>query len=193
MAEQWPPAADAIEIRIEDIAQLFESLDPFPFREKDLNKEAEEFIVSWAREFPLNQPLTIVVHIPKTQASSLEARELSAAVNRYFRYRAQVISLDLNELFRVGWRALAIDLTVLSICVVGGQIAATHLSPLPVSRVVQESLTIFGWVANWKPIQIFLYDWWPIVRRRSLYERLSEAKVKVKLYETGQMQGFANG
>jgi len=61
MAEQWPPAADAIEIRIEDIAQLFESLDPFPFREKDLNKEAEEFIVSWAREFPLNQPLTGVV------------------------------------------------------------------------------------------------------------------------------------
>ena len=193
MAQQWPPAGDAIEIRIEDIAQLFESLDPFPFREKDLNKEAEEFIVSWARELPLNQPLTIVVHIPKTQASSLEAPELGAVVNRYFLYRAQVISLDLNELFRVGWRALAIDLTVLSICVVGGQIAATHLSPLPVSRVVQESLTIFGWVANWKPIQIFLYDWWPIVRRRSLYERLSEAKVKVKLYETGQMQGFANG
>jgi hypothetical protein len=193
MAEQWPPAADAIEIRIEDIAQLFESLDPFPFREKDLNKEAEEFIVSWAREFPLNQPLTIVVHIPKTQASSLEAPELGAAVNRYFLYRAQVISLDLNELFRVGWRALAIGLTVLSICVVGGQMAATNLSPLPVSRVVQESLTIFGWVANWKPIQIFLYDWWPIIRRRNLYERLSEAKVKVKPYETGQMQGFANG
>jgi hypothetical protein len=193
MAEQWPPASDAIEIRIEDIAQLFESLDPFPFREKDLNKEAEEFIVSWAREFPLNQPLTIVVHIPKTQASSLEARELGAAVNRYFLYRAQVISLDLNELFRVGWRALAIGLTVLSICVVGGQMAATNLSPLPVSRVVQESLTIFGWVANWKPIQIFLYDWWPIIRRRNLYERLSEAKVKVKPYETGQMQGLANG
>jgi hypothetical protein len=70
MAEQSPPAGDAVETRIEDIAQLFESLDPFPFREKDLNKKAEEFIVSWARELPLDQPLTIVVHIPKTQASS---------------------------------------------------------------------------------------------------------------------------
>src|SRR5258705_8931712 len=186
MAEQWPPAGDAVEIRIEDIGQLFESLDPFPFREKDLNKEAEEFIVSWARELPLDQPLTIVVHIPKTQASSLEARELGAAVNRYFLYRAQV-----NELFRVGWQALAIGLTVFSICVVGGQTAAANLSPLRIGRVIQESLTIFGWVANWKPIQIFLYDWWPIVRRRTLYERLSEAKVKVKLYETGQMQGFS--
>ena len=99
MAEQWPPAADAIEVRIEEIAQLFESLDPVPFHENDLNKGAEEFIVSWAREFPSNQPLTILVHIPKTQASSLDARELSAAVNRYFRHRAQVISLDRNELF----------------------------------------------------------------------------------------------
>lgn len=106
---------------------------------------------------------------------------MGVAVNRYFLYRAQV-----NELFRVGWQALAIGLTVLSICVVGSQTAATNLSPLRVSRVIQESLTIFGWVANWKPIQIFLYDWWPIVRRRNLYERLSEAKVKVKPYETDQ-------
>jgi hypothetical protein len=106
MAEQWPPAADAIEVRIEDIAQLFESLDPVPFHEKDLKKEAEEFIVSWAREFPSNQPLAILVRIPKTQASSLDARELSAAVNRYFRHRAQVISLDRNELFVGGhWRS----------------------------------------------------------------------------------------
>ena len=135
--------------------QLFESLDPFPFREKDLNKKAEEFIVSWARELPLDQPLTIVVHIPKTQASSLEARELGAAVNRYFRYRAQVISLELNELFRVGWQALAIGLTVLSICVVGSQTAATNLSPLRVSRVIQESLTILGWVGNWNLSKYF--------------------------------------
>src|SRR6266478_6346997 len=104
---QEPPIAGAIEIRISEIAQLFHSLDPFPFREKDLDKEAEEFIVSWARELPSDQQLTIIVHLPDTQASSSEARELSAALNRYFRYRAQVIALDLKELFRVGWRALA--------------------------------------------------------------------------------------
>jgi hypothetical protein len=52
MAEQPQPAASAIEIRIEKVSQLFHSLDPFPFREKDLDKEAEEFIVSWARELP---------------------------------------------------------------------------------------------------------------------------------------------
>jgi hypothetical protein len=38
----------------------------------------------------------------------------------------------------------------------------------PITRVIEESLIIFGWVANWKPIEIFLYEWWPIVRRREL-------------------------
>jgi len=52
MAEQPPPTANTIEIKIEEIAQLFHNLDSFPFREKDLDREAEEFIVSWARELP---------------------------------------------------------------------------------------------------------------------------------------------
>jgi hypothetical protein len=49
------PAADqvnAIEVRVEEISQLFDTLDPFPFRERDLDKQAEEYIVGWAHELP---------------------------------------------------------------------------------------------------------------------------------------------
>jgi hypothetical protein len=88
MGEQPLTAAHAVEIRIEDISQLFQSLDPFPFRERDLDEDAEEFIVSWARELPTDQPLRIVVHLPEAQASMPEARELSVAIAQYFGYRA---------------------------------------------------------------------------------------------------------
>jgi hypothetical protein len=182
MDEQPPTAANAIEIRIEEIAQLFHSLDPFPFREKDLDREAEEFIVGWARELPTDKPLRIVVHLPETQASTPEAHELSAALTQYFGYRARVFALDLNELFRVGRRAMAIGLTVLSFSVVTGQTVGS-LAPSPIGRVIEESLLIFGWVANWRPIEIFLYDWWPIVRRRNLYQRLSAAHVELRPYK----------
>jgi hypothetical protein len=110
MGKRSLPAANAIEIQIEEIAQLFHSLDPFPFREKDLDKEAEEFIVSWARELPVDQPLKILVHIPEAQAATPEARELGEALARYFSYRAQAIARDINELFRVGRRALIVGL-----------------------------------------------------------------------------------
>src|SRR3977135_1324050 len=90
MGEQSQTPANVIEIRLEEIAQLFHSLDPFPFRERDLDKDAEEFIVSWARELPVDQPFRIVVHLPETQASSPEAQELGAALTQYFAYRARV-------------------------------------------------------------------------------------------------------
>jgi hypothetical protein len=82
MDDQSPSATRAIEIRIEDISQLFHSLDPFPFRERDLDDDAEEFIVSWAREIPADQPLKIIVPLPDTQASRQEAKELGAAMTR---------------------------------------------------------------------------------------------------------------
>jgi hypothetical protein len=187
-----PAAENSIELRIAEISQLFDSLDPFPFREKDLDKEAEEFIVSWARELPVDQPLKIVVHLPQAQASTPEAHELGAALTRYFDYRARGIGLDLNELFRVGRRALVIGVTVLSFSVIAGQ-TASNVSPHPIGRVVEESLLIFGWVANWRPIEIFLYDWWPIVRRRNLYQRLSVARVELRPYKTDdQRQASAN-
>src|SRR5580700_102019 len=126
MDEQPPTAANAIEIRIEEIAELFHSLDPFPFREKDLDKDAEEFIVGWARELPTDKPLRVVVHLPETQASTPEAHELEAALAQYFGYRARSIELDLRELFRLGRRAMAIGLAVLSFSVITGQtVAAT--------------------------------------------------------------------
>jgi hypothetical protein len=182
MGEQPPMIASAIEIQIEEIDQLFHSLDPFPFREKDLDKDAEEFIVSWARELPVDQPLRIVVHLPKTQASTPEAQELGPALSRYFGYRAQVITFDLKELFRIGRRAMAIGITVLSFSVITGQTVVASLAPNPVASVIKESLLIFGWVANWRPIEIFLYDWWPIVRQRNLYQRLSAAHVELRPY-----------
>ena len=56
---------EAIELRVNEVAQLFHTLDPFPFRERDLDREAEEFIVGWARELRIDQPIRIVVHYPR--------------------------------------------------------------------------------------------------------------------------------
>ena len=186
MPEHPAPAESDIEIRVDDISQLFHSLDPFPFRERDLDKDAEEFIVSWARELPRDRPLRIVVHLPAAQASIAETQGIGAAITRYFDYRARIIMLDLKELFRVGRRALVIGIAVLSFSLIVGQTVVAAFVPYPLARVIAESLLIFGWVANWRPIEIFLYEWWPIVRRRNLYRRLAAAQVELKPYRSGQ-------
>jgi hypothetical protein len=170
-----------IEVRIRELAQLFNSLDPSPFHERDLDDDAEVYIVGWARELPADAPLSIVVHLPEDEARKAEERGLKAALANYFAERASMQQRDLNELFRIGRLYLSIGAPVLVICLVASQLARARLGSGPIASAIAESLILVGWVANWKPIETFLYDWWPLKRRRDLYRRLAKAAVEIKV------------
>jgi hypothetical protein len=46
--------------------------------------------------------------------------------------------------------------------------------------LIAESLIILGWVVNWRPLEIFLYEWRPIRRDANLFRRLATARIKVQ-------------
>jgi hypothetical protein len=169
-----------IAIRVHTISQLFNSLDPSPFREKDLDSDAEEFLVGWVRELPHAAPFTIIVQLPPEEVARPEAARIGEAFGNYFRHRADVAVRELRELFRVGRRSLAIGALVLVICLISSQLVATLIGNPMVARVLEESLIIVGWVANWRPIEIYLYDWWPIRGRIGLFRRIAAAPVQVR-------------
>jgi hypothetical protein len=169
-----------IAIRVRTIGQLFNSFDPSPFHEKDLDNDAEDYIVSWARELPSDQPLFIVVQLPPQEAESPEAAGLADAIANYFENRAQRLEHELRELFRIGRRSLAIGTTVLLTCLAASQLVGNLMPNPTAARIVEESFILVGWVANWRPIEIYLYDWWPIRRRLRLYRRIANAPVTVR-------------
>jgi hypothetical protein len=173
------PGPRPIELRIKEIGQLFQSLDPLPFRERDLAVAVEEYVVDWAREMPANRPLEILIHLPKAEAQREEARQIGEAINKYFAYRAEGMSKEIRELFRVGRSTFAIGLAVLASCIVAGSLLEPTSGGRYIKQFIRESLVIMGWVANWRPIEIFLYDWGPLARRRRLFCRLARASVRL--------------
>lgn len=175
-----PTAASTIELSVKEVAQLFESLDPFPFHERDLDKDAAEFIVGWARELPRDHTFGIVVHLPAAEAQSRAAAGIESGMKGFFSLRAEAVGRDLRELFRVGRWSLVIGIVVLIVCVVAAQFVDVVLGEGPQTEIARESLIILGWVANWRPLEIFLYEWWPIARRRNLYRRLASATVELR-------------
>jgi hypothetical protein len=168
-----------IELRLSKLDQLFNSLDLSPFLERDLDDDAEEYIVDWARELPADMPIRIVVHVPEEESIKARAAGIEAAINHYFDYRAKAARSDLRELFRNGRRYLAIGFPILVICLFTSHWLRANFGEGPLSRTIEESLILVGWVANWKPIQTFLYDWWPVKRRRDLYRRLAKANCEI--------------
>jgi hypothetical protein len=167
-----------IEVFVDRIEQLFNSMDPSPFHERDLDDDAEEFIVGWAREFPRRDPVSLVVHVNQLPAHGDAQHLLETAVHNYFAYRAKLNRLDFRYLLKQGRTSLIIGLAFLTACMLTSQLLRHRAGTLPI--VLREGLIIAGWVAMWRPMEIFLYEWWPLLRRGRLYEKLSRMRVEVR-------------
>src|SRR4029453_17993521 len=92
--------------------------------------------------------------------------------------RAMASRRRLRQLFRVGRISLAIGITSLALSLVAGDFAAKLLRNA-FGELLRESLLIGGWVAMWRPMEMFLYDWWPIRSEAKLLDRLSEMPVRI--------------
>ena len=167
-----------IRLKLHDIHQLFNSMDPSPFIDKDLDADAEEFIVSWAQEFPSDDPVRLHIYLEQWPAEDPE-EPIKAAVHNYFAHRAEIAHLDFKRLLAQGRVSLIIGLVFLSACLVLSKVLLGRVSSTW-GVVAREGLTIAGWVAMWRPMQIYLYDWWPLRRRERIYEKLSHMPVEIE-------------
>jgi hypothetical protein len=172
-------APHRIEVFVDRIEQLFNSMDPSPFHEKDLDDDAEEFIVSWAQEFPRRDPVSLIVHVNQLPAHGDAQHLVEAAVHNYFAYRAKLNRLEFRHLLKQGRISLIIGLMFLGACLLTSELLLRQEAG-GLSIIARESLTIAGWVAMWRPIRIFLYDWWPLLRLGHLYEKMSRMRVEVR-------------
>lgn len=172
------PTIHQIEIRIAEVPQLFNSMDPTPFHHRDLDIDAERFLESWALEFPQDSHFRIIVHIE--QMTPEDPTELvERAIQNHFEYKAILARRNLNLLLVEGRTSMLIGLGFLGLCLLGADLLSVF-SNNTFLKILKESLLIGGWVAMWRPMQMVLYDWWPIVRRIKIYQNLSHAIVQVK-------------
>ena len=178
--ERRKPAHE-IRLHLGGIEQLFNSMDPSPFNEKDLDADAEEFIMSSAEEYPLGTPIALVLHLDHG-AENPEAEALvRGAVHHYFSYRARLNAMEFGRLMRQGQTALVIGLLFLLACVIAQSLMA-GLGSGALASFARESVIIAGWVAMWRPMQTYLYDWWPLRRRGRILRKLSQIPVRVRTH-----------
>jgi hypothetical protein len=168
-----------LEISLQNIHQLFNSLDPSPFYDRDLDTHAENFLVSWAQELSADTPLRLHLHLKEWPTGSQPEIWIRRGIHNYFMERARLTRLAYSQLLRQGRISLAIGLVFLLACLLLGQLLITTI-PEVFQSVLRESLTIVGWVAMWRPLEIYLYDWWPLRQQESMYRRLGQMPVDLK-------------
>lgn len=174
-----PSPRGTIEIHVGTLRQMFNAMDPAPFRDRDLDPAAEAFIVESGRELPAGAPLALVVHLDRQAGAPGDVGVLRGAVHEFFRDRAVSTRRRLRQLFRVGRISLLISLVFLAATVAAGDFVAGLVARERLGEILKEGLLIGGWVAMWRPLEIFLYEWWPIRAEARLYDRLGAMDVRV--------------
>ena len=175
-----PPDSAVIEVRVAELRQLFNAIDPSPFRDRDLDPSAEAFIVEWSREAPADAPLALLVHLERPAGRADEAALLADAVHQFFAERRVASRRRLHQLFRTGRTYLVIGLAVLGVCITLSHLLLSGTGEHGVGALIRESLLIGGWVAMWRPLEVFLYDWWPIRADMRLFGRLAAMPVSIR-------------
>jgi len=160
-----------LRLSLRNASQLFNSFDPSPFYEKDLDENAERFLVSWARELHPHADLRLTLYLKEPPDSPQPEGWLSQAIHHHFAERVRLTRAELKGLLRQGRASLAIGLAFL--------IAMEVLASVS-SGALREGLTI-GWVAMWRPLQIYLYDWWPLWQKQRLFGRMSRMPVELRI------------
>ena len=183
LATQASADRAVLELRLGEVRQLFDSMDPAPFRERDLDPKAADYIVGWAEETPKGQPLALRLHTHGQPSAAGGQALLGEAVREYFKGRAIAKRRELSRLFRVGRISLAIGLGFLAAAISAGEALGSLFAKDSLAYLLRESLVIGGWVALWRPLEIFLYDWWPLRGQAQLYDRLGA--IEVSLCEEG--------
>ncbi|CCI28407.1 conserved hypothetical protein [Microcystis aeruginosa PCC 9809] len=170
-----------IEIKLNQLQQVFNSLDPSPFLDRDLDDNAENYIINSVDEFPLNTPLKLVFYLPSNEQNT--ARHLlPSALHNYFDYRQQGEQRKLRTIWRQGRISLLIGLSFLFVCLSLSELISRFGTDTFI-HFLEEGLLISGWVALWRPLEIFLYEWWPVSHQQKIFAKLAYIPIEIRLLE----------
>lgn len=164
----------SIEMQLDSLAQLFDSLDPAPFHDKSLDREAEAWLIESVDEISSRSPLELVIRGPQALAASLP--EIELAVHAHFRRALEHEEWRLRRRMRIGRVALVIGLAVLGVTLVARHLL--HSVASSSTDVIGEGLLIVGWVGLWRPAEMLLFERLENSADRAVLRRLAQIPVR---------------
>lgn len=163
-----------IELRLQHLEQLFDTLDPAPFHDKALDRQVEAYLVESAGEHGPRERLSVLLHGP----GQLQAHvpDIAAAIHAHFELAHQQAERRHRRRRRVGRVAtLAGLVTLAAVLMLRHWLAAV---PAPFGEVLSEGLLILAWVALWRPIETIGFDSWESRQERAVLRRLAQVPVR---------------
>jgi hypothetical protein len=167
-------AATAIEIRVGDLAQLFDPLDPSPTHRRALEGSIARYILARAEGQRAQEPLYLIVHGPESLRT--HATEIVQGIQEHFRLAHAKGQKRFARRMRIGGATLGGGLVVLALSIALRSLLRSAY-PGSMADGIGEGLLILGWVAMWWPVHILLFEHFESHLDHAVLDRLARVEV----------------
>jgi len=169
-----------IDVKIQQIKQLYNEKDPAPFRERDLDVHFVEYIVSSYEEFSIKTPLKLVLHVAGDVLDESQRVDIKKSIYDFFRYEKILQKKKLKKIIKRGQFFLFLGIMGLLICLFLSELVIFYFPETKFGNFVSHGFIIAAWVALWRPIELILYDWWPCLDKIRIFNKLTNTQVEFK-------------
>lgn len=124
----------------------------------------------------------IVIHLPSKKVAETDTNKVSKMFYHYIKNRLEENKDNMFLFRRVLTRSLRNAIVFLSFCMILVSIlnAPSILPNMPILRsVLTEGLTVIGWVALWRPVELLINDLGILRTESNIYHKLLEAEIQL--------------
>lgn len=147
------------------------------YRKRTLNRDTENFIVEESEMMSRRGGIKIIIRVTSSGTQYMD--DIPSAVHQHFAYRRQQAQIKLKHTLHFGWMNLFIAFGLLGVVFSLIKLGTNFIADNQLMKIISESFIILAWVALWRPMELLLYDWYPIKRDIDLFRRLEESIVQV--------------
>lgn len=183
-----PPAASPagtsgggsqLELELANAGQIVELDAAWPSYRGCLRPAAEAAIIDWARRQPKDAPLGILIRLPASAMEEAERMRLSEAISARFQRLAEEQAYTTKEFLADARISAAIGFSIAAASLLTVWTLYSSYQGSTTARAIRDTLSILGWIAAWKPLEMLVHERRPILRRLRLLRRLAQATVRV--------------
>lgn len=167
-----------IEVAVNEARQLFNDRDPSPFKDHDLDENFVRFLLNSVQGFPFKTRTRLKITITD-KSSGIQGPQINSAIHSFFTYEAGLVNARKRKSVREGRIYLLAGLIAMFSCLSFSQLLETSFAQSRITLIIQEGLVIIGWVAMWRPLEMFLYDWWPLHEQQLYMKKIAEMEKEI--------------
>jgi len=178
MADNAPPHSvnnrNVVEVQARSIDDLFSRFDPAALSGRSISPDVDSYIVGQLIKFTDESAVSLHINLPADEASY--GHIVQQAFRHHYALSSARCRAELKQHFRDAGFMLLKGVIFALVLIGIAHVVAEIAERVYINKIVA-GLSLIVWVSLWKPIDMLIYEWIPIMDKVKLHDRLDGCEV----------------